>query len=274
MEIWRTEYHKKQPSFRSRRAVLIGLGTWGGSIILGGKRSLAAQGKFVALGNGIQLEMVTIPGGNFLMGAGATERYSKPDERPQHRVTVPAFQIGRYPVTQRQWQMVMGNNPSHFQGDDLPVEQVTWQQSVAFCQKLSVLAGQPYRLPSEAEWEYACRAGTITPYHFGTVASRTVANYYVYDSSQPRQATAVGSFSANAFGLYDMHGNVEEWCADEFHSSYTGAPTNGSAWVSGKNNSYVVRGGSWAIDPGYCRSANRDFSNEATSYIGLRVACG
>jgi formylglycine-generating enzyme required for sulfatase activity len=274
MENWRTEHHTKKPSFRSRRAVLIGLGTWGGSIILGGQPSPATQGKFITLGHHTQLEMVTIPGGSFLMGAATAEKYSKMDERPQHRVTVPAFQMGRYPVTQRQWQMVMGNNPAHFPGDNLPVEQVTWQQSIEFCQKLSALTGQTYRLPSEAEWEYACRAGTTTPYHFGKSASRRVANYYAYDASRPRQTSMVGSYSANAFGLYDMHGNVEEWCADEFHHSYDGAPTNGSAWADGNSHSHVVRGGSWVINPGCCRSANRDFSNAAASYIGLRVACG
>jgi formylglycine-generating enzyme required for sulfatase activity len=276
MEIWRTaqQHHLKRPSRRSRRAILIGLGALGGSIACGGRRSPATPPQLIALGNGVQLGMVTIPGGKFLMGAPAHEPHSKPDERPQHQVIVPAFQLGRYPVTQRQWQMVMGNNPSHFRGDDLPVEQVDWQQSVEFCQKLSFLTGQKYRLPSEAEWEYACRAGTTTPYHFGKVARRTVANYYVYNPGQPRQTTTVGSFSANAFGLYDMHGNVEEWCADEFHSSYQGAPTDGSAWAGGHGHSYVVRGGSWVISPGYCRSANRDGGEAATSYIGLRVACG
>jgi eukaryotic-like serine/threonine-protein kinase len=259
---------------RSRRAILIGLGALGGSIACGGRRSLSTQKQLVVLGDSVQLEMVTIPGGTFLMGAPAQEHHSKPDERPQHQVTVPTFQLGRYPVTQRQWQLVMGNNPSHFQGDDLPVEQVDWQQSVEFCQKLSVLTGKKYRLPSEAEWEYACRAGTTTPYHFGKVAQRTAANYYTFDSGQPRQTKVVGSFSANTFGLHDMHGNVEEWCADEFHRSYQGAPTDGSAWVDGQGRSYVVRGGSWVIDPGYCRSANRDFGESAASYIGLRVACG
>jgi formylglycine-generating enzyme required for sulfatase activity len=285
MKIWQAgqQYQSKRPSMRSRRAILMGLGAFGSSMLLHGHYANAtnhSQGRatsrqVVALGQGIELEMVSIPSGSFLMGAPAHEAHSKPDEQPQHRVTVPAFQIGRYPVTQRQWQLVMGNNPSHFRGDELPVEQVNWQQSVEFCQKLSIITGQKYRLPSEAEWEYACRAGTTTPYHFGKVASRSLANYYIYESSQPRQTTAVGSFSANAFGLHDMHGNVEEWSADASHSNYDGAPTDGSAWLNGNRNSYVVRGGSWVISPGYCRSANRDFydSDVATSYIGLRVAC-
>jgi formylglycine-generating enzyme required for sulfatase activity len=274
MKIWRTAHHPKQSSFRSRRAVLIGLGAWGGSIIWGGNRSPATQRQFIELGDGVPLEMVTIPGGSFLMGAPATEKHSKPDERPQHRVTIAAFQIGRYLVTQRQWRLVMGDNPSYFLGDNLPVEQVNWQQSVEFCQKLSAQTGQSYRLPSEAEWEYACRAQTTTPYSFGVVTSRNYANYYAYNSSQPRQTTTVGTFPANAFGLYDMHGNVEEWCADEFHSSYTGAPTDGQAWRNGSQQSHVVRGGSWVINPGCCRSANRDFGDAESSYIGLRVACG
>ncbi len=274
MEIAGQQHQKKQPSMRSRRALLIGLGAWGGSIAWGGSKSRATTRKSIELSNGIQLEMVAIPNGSFLMGAPATEPASKHDERPQHQVMVPAFQIARYPVTQRQWRIVMGNNPSYFQGDNLPVEQVSWQQSVEFCQKLSAMTNQKYRLPSEAEWEYACRAGTTTSYHFGQVVSQKVANYYVYDSSQPRQTSPVGSFSANAFGLHDMHGNVEEWCADEFHRNYEGAPTDGSAWLHGDRDSYVVRGGSWVINPGCCRSANRDFCDAESSYVGLRVACG
>jgi formylglycine-generating enzyme required for sulfatase activity len=268
------QHQKKRPSRRSRRALLIGLGAFGGLIVFGGSKSKATRSNAIKLSNGIQLEMVAIPGGSFLMGASATEPNSKPDERPQHQVMVPAFQIGRYPVTQRQWRMVMGNNPSHFQGDDLPVEQVDWPQSVEFCQKLSAMTGQKYRLPSEAEWEYACRAGAMTSYHFGEVVSQTMANYYVYDSGQPRQTTPVGSFPANAFGLHDMHGNVEEWCADEFHRNYEGAPTDGSAWLNGDRHGYVVRGGSWVINPDYCRSANRDFCEAESSYVGLRLACG
>jgi formylglycine-generating enzyme required for sulfatase activity len=273
MKIWQVgqQHPHKRPSLRSRRAILIGLGAYGGLIALGGARSNAALSK---KGDRLQLEMVAIPSGSFLMGAPATEPHSKDDERPQHQVTIPAFQIGRYPITQRQWQMVMGSNPSHFQGDNLPVEQVNWSQSVEFCQKLSALTGQKYRLPSEAEWEYACRAGTTTPYSFGEVANRNVANYYVYNAGQPRQTSPVGSFPANAFGLFDMHGNVEEWCADKFYSSYENAPTDGRAWLDGSNHSYVVRGGSWVISPGYCRSANRDFCDGESSYVGLRVACG
>ncbi|MGB5709566.1 MAG: SUMF1/EgtB/PvdO family nonheme iron enzyme, partial [Waterburya sp.] len=149
------------------------------------------------LGNGINLEMIAIPGGTYLMGSVESEGYG--DEKPQHKVTVPSFLMGKYPITQAQYQQVMSENPSNFQGDDRPVESVSWDDSVEFCQRLSKQTGTEYRLPTEAEWEYACRAGTTTPYHFGEKITDKLANY----GSNVGETSSVGQFSPNAFGLYD-----------------------------------------------------------------------
>jgi len=242
------------------------------------------------LGNGVILEMVQIPGGTFMMGSpdGEKERYS--NEGPQHQVKVPGFFMGKYEITQVQYKAIMGNNPSNFKGIKRPVEQVSWNDAVEFCQKLSQKTGRTYRLSSEAEWEYACRAGTSTPFHFGETITTDLANYdgnYTYASApkgQYRQQTIeVGSFSPNAFGLYDMHGNVWEWCQDYWHENYQGAPTDGSAWLSSGNiitrlfrnssNFRLLRGGSWLTIPRHCRSAYRYSLTPATRYItvGFRV---
>ena len=170
---------------------------------------------------------------------------------------------------------------------ELPVERVSWYDAVEFCARLSKATGKEYRLPSEAEWEYACRAGTNTPFHFGETITTDLANYdgeYTY-ASEPKgkyrgRTTLVGSFPPNAFGLYDMHGNVWEWCLDDWHHNYEGAPTDGSGWVESINdndNCYqVLRGASWNYSPQACRSAYRTYDNANVDYvnIGLRVVCG
>jgi formylglycine-generating enzyme required for sulfatase activity len=173
--------------------------------------------------------------------------------------------MGKYPITQEQYEAVMGNNPSDFKGKKRPVEQVSWDDANEFCQKLSQKTGKKYRLPSEAEWEYACRAGTTTPFHFGETITTDVANYngnYTYASAPKgvyrQKTTDVGSFPANNFGLYDLHGNVWEWCADIWHENYNGAPSDGSIWESGGDNTQrLLRGGSWNSDPRRCRCENR-----------------
>ncbi|HIK10445.1 MAG TPA: SUMF1/EgtB/PvdO family nonheme iron enzyme [Oscillatoriaceae cyanobacterium M33_DOE_052] len=213
------------------------------------------------LGNGIFLDMVAIPGGKFQMG----------EDSEQHQVTVPSFYLAKYPITIAQYQAIMGQNPSHFKGSDLPVENVSWNNAVKFCQKLTQKTGQAYRLPSEAEWEYACRAGTTTPFHFGDTITTDLANY----GNNRKQTTPVGTFPPNAWGLYDMHGNVWEWCQDVWHNNYNVAPTDGSAWeTGGQSNLRVLRGGSWGNDPRYCRSGQRrrrdwDFG---LNLCGFRVA--
>ena len=260
------------------------------------------------LGNGITLEMVAIPGGTFLMGTEdeEIERLVKKfdwvgfrRERPQHEVTVPPFFMGKYPITQDQWKAIASRtdlkvkqdldfNPAHFKdrpdSDRRPVEQVNWDHAIEFCARLSKLTGREYRLPSEAEWEYACRAGTTTPFYFGETITGELANYdasntYAEEAKGEyrQQTTPVGQFPPNAFGLYDMHGNVWEWCADTWHDNYDGAPTDGSAWIeNGDDNCSPPRGGSWCNDPYYCRSAYRDYNhrrNYDDSY-GFRVMCG
>mgnify|MGYP006266374999 CR=1 FL=1 len=221
------------------------------------------------------------------MGAPESEEESRDAERPQHWVTVPEFWLGKFPVTQAQYQAVMGENPSRFSdnGANRPVEQVSWNDAVAFCETLSQLTGRTYRLPSEAEWEYACRAGTPTPFYCGPTITTELANYdgrYTYGGGPKgeyrKQTTDVGSFPPNGFGLYDMHGNVWEWCQDVWHGSYEGAPTDGTAWVEGGNQDRrLLRGGSWSYDPRYCRSAGRfNFTPVARNNLfnGFRVVCG
>ncbi|MCM1982404.1 SUMF1/EgtB/PvdO family nonheme iron enzyme [Lyngbya confervoides] len=233
------------------------------------------------LKTGIELEMVWIPGGRFTMGSPSGELERTDAEGPQHEVNVPGFYLGRYPVTQAQWEAVMGSNPSAFKGANRPVESVSWNDAIAFCEKLSNQRGRAYRLPSEAEWEYACRAGTTTPFYFGATLSPTFANYngnYSYGSGPKgeyrEQTTEVGIFPPNGFGLYDMHGNAWEWCQDRWHDNYNGAPSDGSAWESGSGERRVLRGGSWVYDPGSCRSADRDRNVPGVRYdfYGFRLA--
>jgi formylglycine-generating enzyme required for sulfatase activity len=245
------------------------------------------------LGDGVKLTLMLIPAGEFVMGAPSDELRSGDDERPQHRVSVPQFLMGRYPVTQAQWRVVAGYpqeaqeltpDPSNFKGDDRPVENVSWDQAQEFCHRLLTKTGKTYCLPSEAQWEYACRAGTTTPFHYGEIITPELVNYggnYTYNGSpkgEDRKSTSeVGLFPANDWGLYDMHGNVLEWCEDDYHSSYKGAPTDGSAWVETDRKSLnrLLRGGSWFLNPAYCRSADRHHCTRAgrISGIGFRVSC-
>ncbi len=249
----------------------------------------------------IGLEMVAIPGGTFIMGSPPEELEHQEDESPQHSVTVQPFFMGKYQVTQAQWRFVahlpqvnkeLNPDPSNFKGDGStsltnhrPVEQVSWEDAVEFCDRLSQYTGRTYRLPSEAEWEYACRAGTTTPFHFGETITTDLVNYngnYTYGQGSKgvyrKETTEVGSFGvANNFGLYDMHGNVWEWCQDDWHSDYEGAPIDGSAWLNNEedNNGKLLRGGSWDSLPEYCRSAFRYLSDldDLNGHLGFRVVC-
>ena len=241
----------------------------------------SAKQKIEDLGNGIKLEMVYIPGGIFLMGSPENEPRRLGKEGPQHQVTLPPFYISKYPITQNQYQAIMGKNPSRFPGGRRPVERVTWYDATEFCQNLSKKTGKNYRLPSESQWEYACRAGTITAFYFGRTITSKLVNYngnFSYGNAPKgeyrKQTTDVGSFPPNAFGLYDMHGNVWEWCADEWHSRYNDAPTDGSVWLDGNKNRSPLRGGSWAINPHNCRSATRNDiyrSDNHSDSFGFRV---
>ncbi|AOY79086.1 formylglycine-generating enzyme family protein [Moorena producens JHB] len=249
------------------------------------------------LGNGVELEMVAIPGGTFVMGSPETEEGHRDSESPQHQVTVKSFFMGKYPVTQAQWQAVaalpqvnrkLKPNPSYFKGEDRPVDTVSWYDAVEFCERLSQHTKRPYSLPSEAEWEYACRAGRTTPFHFGETITTDLANYngkYTYGSGSKgkylEETTPVGSFGvANEFGLYDMHGNVWEWCADHWHSNYEDAPTDGSAWLydnENDNKQRLLRGGCWDSNPVVCRSGSRIHYYPALRRydygLGFRVVC-
>ena len=244
------------------------------------------------LGELVGLDMILIPAGTFLMGSPEDEPDRSDDEGPQHDVRVSSFFMGRYPVTQAQWRFVAGLtqvnreldlDPSNFKGDDHPVEQVSWDDAVEFCDQLAKQTGRPYRLPTEAEWEYACRAGTQAPFYFGKTITTELANYNgnsTYNGGSKgeyRETTIpVDHFGiANAFGLCDMHGNVREWCQDHWHDNYEGAPTDGSAWLSEDENApRMVRGGSWYGDPRSCRSAYRSYLTPDTLiHVGFRVVC-
>jgi formylglycine-generating enzyme required for sulfatase activity len=226
------------------------------------------------------IEMVVIPAGSFEMGANDGDD----NEKPVHRVRfAKPFAIGKTEVTQKQWQALMGSNPSRFYncGSDCPVEQVSWNDAQAYISKLNARTGKHYRLPSEAEWEYAARAGSIAAYPWGNKASHDYANYgddecclgLVQGRDKWLNTAPVASFPANSFGLYDMIGNVWEWVDDGFHESYAGAPADGSSWP-GNGSNHVVRGGSWNFDPQFIRASTRSRFDPSMrmSSIGFRLA--
>ena len=286
--------------------------------------------------DGLELAMVRIPAGVFVMGSPPEEPERLKREGPQHRVELEEFLMGQTPITQAQWRQVAGwrerpgehwgrklePEPSFFQSrrnpkargygggrfsllegetnsDQRPVDNVSWLDASEFCSRLRQRTGLHYTLPSEAQWEYACRAGTIEPFHFGATLTTELANYngsYAYANGSKgeyrKQTTPVGLFPANAWGLRDMHGNVWEWCLDHWHDSYEGAPADGSAWLNttrptkdaitekgndsvSENEYRLLRGGSWLNDPRLCRSANRTHlrPDYADDLVGFRVVC-
>lgn len=204
------------------------------------------------------MEFVLIPAGEFNMGSPQNEAGRDDDEGPVHRVKIAnAFYMGKYEVTQKQWRDIMGTDPSYFKGDNLPVEQVSWNEVQEFISRLNEKEGiDKYRLPSEAEWEYATRAGTTTRFYFGDDATK-LGDYEWYDMNSGRETHEVGQKKPNPWGLYDMQGNVWEWVQDAYHTSYNDAPTDGSAWV-GNGTHRVIRGGSFDYYAGHLRSANRN----------------
>jgi formylglycine-generating enzyme required for sulfatase activity len=267
------------------------------------------------LADGVALTLLRIPSGHFWMGAPEGEEGSSDQERPVHRVTLGEFLLGQAPVTQAQWRAVAEwereeqedgelwpqeldpdpvarlGDPGRFRGDERPVVNVSWREAMAFCQRLRLRTGKNYTLPSEAQWEYACRAGTTTAFHFGETISSEVANYNGSEAyangpkgEYRRETTEVGLFPANAWGLQDMHGNVWEWCLDHWHDSYEGAPRDGSAWLEGEGlrgeessgRERLLRGGSWDVHPRGCRSARRSRGHPDNRYSGgrgFRVCC-
>ena len=265
-----------------------------------------AQGFREALGaeadDATSLTMLWMPPGRFWMGSPEEEPERRSNEGPQHLVQLQGFFLSQTPITQAQWRQVadwkpnkgerawskkLNPNPSRFNGEQRPVEQVSWEDAMEFCHRLSQRTGRHYTLPSEAQWEYACRAGTTTPFHWGATISTNLANYNgreVYgdgEKGEYRQQTMdVASFPANPWGLHDMHGNVWEWCADQWHDNYEGAPEDGRAWIDegAKANDLkwrLLRGGSWNNDPWDCRSACRVSGLPGNRYdgIGFRVCC-
>ena len=231
------------------------------------------------LAGGIKLDMVTLPAGSFMMGSPASDPDAESDEKPQHQVKLKSFSIGQYPVTQEQYQAVMGNNPSNFKNNPKnPVEMVSWNEAQEFCKKLSQLTGKKYRLPTEAEWEYACRAGTQTRFYFGDDATK-LEDYGWYNGNSSSKTHTVGEKKPNDWGLYDMSGNVWEWCEDPYHDSYANKPENiknngNTAWLSSDISLRALRGGSWLDFSRNCRSAIRNWSNADVrdSGIGFRLA--
>ena len=229
-------------------------------------------------------EMVVLPGGSFLMGSPPDpgpdpfsneqpKPVGEPNARPQRRVQIQRFAIGKYEVTQQQWYAVVGNNPSAHKGRTLPVEQVSWDDVQEFITKLNQKTGQRYRLPSEAEWEYAARAGSTNFYPFGDSDSELYA--YAWFDAIANQSNSVGLKRPNQFGLYDMLGNVWEWTQDCWHKDYIGAPAGGGAWTAGcTSDSRVNRGGSWLDIPAYLRSAYRSSLSPhiQSNLIGFRLA--
>ena len=244
------------------------------------------------LGNEIELDMILVHGGNFLMGSPETEEDRRENEK-LHLLTVKTFFLGRYPVTQAQWRIVaetykqvnieLKPDPSKFKGDMHPVEQVSWYEAQEYCGRLAQRTKRHYYLPSEAEWEYACRAGTTTPFYFGSTISTKLANYdsnYIYANGVKgeyrEKTTPVDNFKvANAWGLCDMHGNVYEWCQDHY-GDYEDTPKDDSALLTDNSDANrVIRGGSWFNSPGNCRSACRvnDNPDDTYSNVGFRVSC-
>ena len=220
--------------------------------------STSSNSKIIQLPNNQVLELIAVDGGSFMMGSPKGQGYD--NEQPQHRVNVPSFLIGKFPITQSQYQAVMGINPSDFKNEsdsgNRPVEQVSWEDAQAFCKALSQQTGQKVRLPSEAEWEYAARGGNKSQGYI-YAGSNNLDEVAWCSNNSNEQTHAVGEKKGNELGIHDMSGNVWEWCEDAEHKNYYGAPTNGSAWITGDTNRKMLRGGSWFGYSVRCRSAFR-----------------
>lgn len=241
------------------------------------------------------IDLISIPAGKFLMGSTKDEIGHLNNEFPRHLVSIQAFKLGKTPVTQEQWREVakwrpekdelwgieLNPYPSYFIGDNNPVDSVSWHESIEFCNRLSQRTGHKYTLPNEAQWEYACRAGTTTPFCFGDTITTELGNYYddSKDKYNKEKTTPVGIFPANNWGLHDMHGNVWEWCLDHWHNNYKGAPTDGSAWLKSSDElrriagMRVQRGGSAYNVLNDARSASRgaDYPHSHNRRNGFRV---
>jgi formylglycine-generating enzyme required for sulfatase activity len=244
------------------------------------RQQLQMQAYHQPLSSEVKLEMVQLPGGFSQMGSPPHQGYT--DEHPQHPTYISSFLIGKFLVTQAQWKAVMGKDlPYRRAGALHPADRASWKDASAFCQRLAQKSGLDYRLPSEAEWEYACRAGTSSPFCYGPTLTTDLANYcgdHVFAKEAQgvyRHGTSqVGSFPPNAFGLYDMHGNLWEWCADDWFEDYNGASTGSQPRKKQDDTFKVVRGGSWHETPNHCRSAVRlkFAAREGDDVVGFRIA--
>ena len=234
----------------------------------------------IGLAPDVALDMVRIPGGTYSMGSYEPDTFA--DERPRHLVSIRSFYISRMTITQAQWKAVMKKlPPCRSKGIEMPVDRVSFTECERFLRAAGRLTGEPLRFPSEAEWEYACRGGSRSLFSFGDMVTTDVCNYVgahpfrTGPTGEYRHGPVRGgTFFPNAFGLYDMHGNLWEWCADNWHDDYSGAPLDGEAWVRGGTDERVLRGGSWHDPPNLCRSACRLklAPSEGEDYVGLRVA--
>ena len=225
----------------------------------------------VDLGGGVKLELAPIRPGSFMMGSDQ----AADNEKPRHAVTIAEpFYMGKYEVTQEQWQAVMGSNPSGFKGPGRPVESVTWSECQTFLEKLGErVPTLRFRLPSEAEWEYACLGGSGGKFCYGD-DEKGLDAYAWHAGVAEAKTHPVGGKKPNKWGLHDVHGNVFEWCRDTWHANYEGAPTDGAAWMEGDQTQGVLRGGSWRRNPFLCRAASRNNKprQERSDCRGLRVA--
>ena len=271
------------------------------------RRPLDVEGYRDELGPGVALTMVQIPAGSFLMGSPSNEPERLDCEGPQHDVRLGAFFLAQTPISQAQWRAMAQWVPQadeepwplqldqepvakledadRFDGDQRPVVNVSWHEAMEFCRRLQLRTGKHYTLPSEAQWEYACRAGSTTPFHVGATLTLELANYdgnYVYGNGPKgtyrKQTTDVTSFPANAWGLHDLHGNVFEWTADHWHASYDFAPGDDQPWLipaAADDAPRLLRGGSWSHGPGICRSAYRGYDRPGlrSRLVGFRVCC-
>lgn len=236
----------------------------------------------IDLGHDTSLDMLFIPGGTFQMGSPRNSGNS--DERPQHFVIIKPFMMSKFIITQGQWKAILRKlPPCRFKGDQLPVDRVSWKDAQTFCKRLSAKTGQNFRLPSESQREYACRAGTGTPFSFGETLTVEVANFNGEHTfgEEPRGfyshvTNEGGTFPPNAFGLYDMHGNLWEWCDDNWLDDYSSSPRDDSSYQDVKSLYRVARGGSWHEPPSLCRSASRlrVLQTDADEVMGFRVVCG
>lgn len=227
------------------------------------------------LGNGIYMEMVRIPSGKFMLGSPIDEVGRRDNESPLVEVNIPSFYMAKFAVTQEQWVAIMASNPATFRESlQAPMENISWIEAQDFCRRLTARSPYAYlyRLPSETEWEYACRAGTNTAYHFGDSPSQ-LADYAWFADNANKRSQPVGQKVPNPWGLYEMHGGVWEWCEDAWHDNFKDAPADGKAWIDGNSGRRVRRGGSWSNEAKLCRAASRDWHWQSDRYkdIGFRV---